>query len=144
MSQTGMPEFDATVQEANVWLNDVAQEMGRPDKRVAYHALRGVLHALRDRMPVNEVFDLSAQLPLIIRGIFFEGYRPSGKPDKLSQAEFVARVRMELDMVGGDNPVHAAEAVFTALERHITRGELDQIRSILPADVRQLWPEHVA
>jgi uncharacterized protein (DUF2267 family) len=142
MSQTGMSEFDTTVQEANVWLNEIAGAMGHPDKRVAYHALRGVLHALRDRLPVDEVFDLSAQLPTLIRGIFLESYRPAGKPEKLTKDQFIARVAAELKTVGGENPAHAAGAVFSTLDRHVTRGELDQVRGILPAEFRELWPEH--
>jgi uncharacterized protein (DUF2267 family) len=140
MSQTGLSEFDTTVQETNIWLNEIAEAMEHPDKRVAYHALRGVLHALRDRLPVEEIFDLTAQLPMLIRGIFFESYSPSGKPLKLDREEFLGRVADELRTVGGESPVRAVRAVLQTLANHVTAGELRQVRHVLPADLRELWP----
>ncbi|HMN28831.1 MAG TPA: DUF2267 domain-containing protein, partial [Caldilineaceae bacterium] len=95
MSTARFHNFDHSLQEAHAWLNDIAEQMGNPNRQLAYHALRGVLFALRDRLTVEEVFDLSAQLPLLIRGLFFEGYQVNGKPQKYHADEFLARVEHE-------------------------------------------------
>ncbi|MCB0122035.1 MAG: DUF2267 domain-containing protein, partial [Caldilineaceae bacterium] len=100
MTTTGFRGFDHTLQETHHWLNEIAEEMGNPDRHLAYHALRGVLFALRDRVTVEEVFNLSAQLPMLMRGIYLEGYKVAGKPEKYHVDEFLARVNREISKVG--------------------------------------------
>jgi len=141
MSQTGIRGFDRTLHETHQWLRTISEEMQDTRSSIAYHALRGTLFALRDRLPVDEVFDLSAQLPMLVRGIYFEAYHPRGKPEKLDRDEFLERVVAELQAGGGANPETAVRAVFTAINRHVTTGEVVQVRAALPADLRDLWPD---
>ena len=140
MPTTGQVGFDRTIQETNTWLNDVSEAMGDPRRTVAYHALRGTLFALRDRLPPAEVFDLSAQFPMLLRGLFFEGYRLQGKPEKLHRDAFFERVQDELQRAGGANVETAVRAVFQVLDQHVEAGEIQDIRRALPADLRELWP----
>lgn len=83
MSATGLEVFDRTLQATNIWLDEVMQEADWADRHKAYSALRVVLHALRDRLPVDEASHLSAQLPMLLRGVFFEGWHPAGTPVRL-------------------------------------------------------------
>lgn len=140
MATTGFRGFDHTLQETHQWLNEIAGEIGNPDRQLAYHALRGVLFALRDRITVEEVMNLSAQLPLLIRGIYFEGYNVAGKPEKYHADEFLARVSRELHKVGPANAEKATMAVLRVLDRHVTLGETNDIYYALPKDIRRLWP----
>jgi uncharacterized protein (DUF2267 family) len=135
--------FDHTVQETYIWLNEIGEAMGNPHRQMAYHALRGVLFALRNRLTVDEAFNFAAQLPLLIRGLFFEGYKPANKPEKYHADEFLARVSKELAHAGPANPQKATLAVFTVLEQHVTGGEIDDIIEGLPRDLRRLWPDFV-
>lgn len=139
MPQTGLAQFDTTVQETNQWLQEVMTDF-HPDRQMAYHALRGVLHTLRDRLPVGEVMDFAAQLPTLIRGIFFEGYNVDNKPVKYSREEFLHRVFEELEMAGGGDPEDATRAVFKVLHDRISKGEVRHIRYALPQDFSDLWP----
>ena len=69
MSVTTIPHIEAGVHAANLWLKELADELGWADRERVYHALRSVLHALRNRLTVDEAADLGAQLPLLIRGL---------------------------------------------------------------------------
>lgn len=77
-----IPVFDTTLEKTNIWLRDVMAELGSKDRHEAYLALRGVLHALRDRLQVEEAVQLGAQLPVLIRGFYYDGWRPSATPKK--------------------------------------------------------------
>lgn len=133
--------FDSTVHEMNSWLKEISTEMEHPDRQIAYHALRGVLFALRDRLTVEEAVDLASQMPALVRGVYFEGYKPAGKPLRYRDRDvFLNRVAEELEKAGGANPETAARAVFAVLSQHISGGEIDDVIQMLPEDVRDLWP----
>ena len=74
MSFTGLPIFDETVQLSNLWLNDLMDELSWKDKKRAYRILRATLHALRDRLTPHEAVHLGAQLPMLIRGLYYENW----------------------------------------------------------------------
>ncbi len=134
--------FDGTLQKTQIWLNDLMAELGweeHPHK--AYLALRTVLHALRDRLTVEEAVQLGAQLPMLVRGFYYEGWTPKGKPRKERHKEdFLAHIK---DVFKDDltvRPESVARAVFKILERHTSAGEIDDVKHILPKALHELWP----
>ena len=103
MSATGLEVFDDTIQKTNIWLKDIMESLGRDNRRLAYRALRAVLHALRDRMTVEEAAHLSAELPMLVRGIFYEQYRPADMPVKIrDQQEFLDTINQEIADLGAN------------------------------------------
>ena len=141
MSATGLEVFDRTVQLTNIWLDDIMREMGWTDRQRAYHALRAVLHTLRDRLPVSETARLSAQLPMLIRGVFFEGWRPGTVPvPEFSRDEFLMHITDAFLFVMDADSQHIATAVLRVVARHISPGESEKIRHALPEGCRELWP----
>jgi uncharacterized protein (DUF2267 family) len=144
MSSTGLDVFDRTLHETNIWLRDVMDDLG-PDRHVAYRALRAVLHVLRDRLPIEEAAHLSAQLPMLVRGIFFEQWEPSRQPPRVrSEAEFLDIIAASLADVPPVDPEVAAHAVFATLDRHLGGGEIDEVKDSLPAPIRSIWPARAA
>jgi uncharacterized protein (DUF2267 family) len=141
MSTTGLEVFDKTVQTTNAWLKEIMEVTG-PDRHRAYRVLAAVLHALRDRLTVDEAAQLGAQLPILVRGLYYDQWHhPSGKPERLRHKdEFLAEVAAELGDVKPVNPEQATRAVFSVLERHIAPGEVGDIKMTLPAHLRELWP----
>lgn len=140
MSTTGLEVFDQTLQKTNIWLKEIMEQVG-PDRQRAYHALRAVLHTLRDRLTVEEAAHLSAQLPLLVRGIYFEGWHPAHKPTKeRAQQEFLEQVAARLQGVEPMNAEAATRTVIGVLERHIDPAEAAQVKHMLPKTLQSLWP----
>ncbi len=146
MSATGLEVFDTTLHKTHAWLKEVMKELGTEDRHKAYLALRSVLHALRDRLTVEEVAQLGAQLPMLIRGFYYEGWDPTGKPVKERHKEdFLAHIYRAFKTTrAGEpdvDPEAVARAVFRVLARKISEGEIEDIARILPREIRELWPE---
>lgn len=142
MSATGLDVFDTTLQKTQVWLNGLMAELGWQENRHrAYLALRAVLHALRDRLTVEEAVHLGAQLPMLVRGFYYEGWKVSGKPVRERHAEdFLAHVAAAFRGDQTVDPELVTRAAFKVLHQHITEGEIKDIKGLLPAGLRRLWP----
>lgn len=140
MSTTGLDVFDKTVQTTNIWLDEIMARMG-PDRRVAWHILGAVLRTLRDRLSVDEAAHLGAQLPLLVRGLYYDQWHPAaGARKERRQEEFLAHIGDGLKDTRPVNTKEAARTVFQVLTKHVTPGEINKIVTSLPADVRVLWP----
>jgi uncharacterized protein (DUF2267 family) len=142
MSATGLEVFDSTVQKTNSWLKELMLELDWDDRHRAYGALRATLHALRDRLTVEEVAQLGAQLPMLIRGFYYEGWDPTNKPLKVREREeFLARIAQYFVRAGDSvHPEPVARAVFAVLAQRVSDGEIEDVKHILPGEIRDLWP----
>jgi uncharacterized protein (DUF2267 family) len=142
MSATGLVVFDRTLQTTNTWLGEIMDSVG-PDRQVAWHLLGAVLRALRDRMPLGLAAHLGAQLPLLVRGAYYDRWRPSEEPaDWRSLDEFLAVVSEDMEGVRPVNTKEGAQSVFKVLNHHVDPGQVSNVRQALPEEVRALWPEH--
>jgi uncharacterized protein (DUF2267 family) len=139
---TNVAALDRSVQQTQVWLGHIAQDMGWQDHDKSYIALRAVLHTLRDRLPPDEAVELAAQLPMLVRGIYFEGWHPAGKPLKYrDKDEFLQRVRKVAPQLEDGEAERAVTAVLRELSTELDWGEVDDARRAMPEEVRELWPE---
>jgi uncharacterized protein (DUF2267 family) len=130
------------VQQTQIWLKGLRDAGDLADEQEAYVVLRAVLHQLRDRLTPQEAIDLGAQLPLIVRGLWYEGWTPSRLPDKVrTQERFLEELAERLR----PHPVdveRAARDVFALLTQHCDPGEIKDVVSQLPTQLKQLWPPH--
>jgi uncharacterized protein (DUF2267 family) len=141
---TGLDTFDKTVQESNLWLKDVMERLNTQDRHHAYSTLRAVLHALRDRIGQESAAHLAAQLPMLLRGLFYEGWDPTGKPSKeRHQADFLAHIARELPRAESAEIEQGAVAVLDVLSKHIDRATAVKLASIFPLELRKFWPAFV-
>jgi uncharacterized protein (DUF2267 family) len=95
MSSTGVNSLDGAIDKANAWLADIDAGFGTDDRQLAYRVLRAWLHCLRDRLSVEVSAHFAAQLPELLRGVFFDGWNPSRVPQKYDWAEYVTRFARE-------------------------------------------------
>jgi uncharacterized protein (DUF2267 family) len=141
MSATGLEVFDTTLHKTNAWLNEIMNVLGWSDRHKAYLALRATLHAVRDRLTVDEAAQFAAQLPMLIRGLYYEGWDPTDKPLRERRKEqFLARIAQEFWSNDGVDPDTVARGVFAVLAQRITEGELLDVQQMLPGELRDLWP----
>ena len=131
MVDTGFASFSTTVDKTNRVLREIEQAYDWPPGRrnQSYAALRAVLHALRDRLTVEEGAQLAAQRPMLVRGLYYAGWDPSRVPQKMSRDEFLQRIRQEFpyDVKGGMEQL--VQTVVHSLRHHSTDGELEDIRA---------------
>jgi uncharacterized protein (DUF2267 family) len=132
--------FGQTMEKTHLWLVAVMKELHWTDEHKAYLALRAVLHTLRDRLTVEEAADLAAQLPMLVRGLYFEGWNPRGKPVKERHEEgFFYHVMTYFNFDEKIEPREVVRAVFAVIRTHVSIGEIDDIKHILPGELRALW-----
>ena len=142
MNATNHAPFESTYQTTSRWLEQLMRELDWNDAHRATHALRAVLHALRDRLTVEEAVDLGAQLPMLVRGLYYEGWVPAGKPVKERRKEdFLTHIADQFRHDPEVFPEAVAWAVFKLLESRVSAGEIGDVLHVLPAEIRSLWPQ---
>lgn len=142
MSATGLEVFDTTVQETNHWLKLMMAELGTDSRRTAFGALRAALHAIRDRIGVDNAAHLGAQLPMLLRGAYYEGWRPAATPTSERHiADFVDRVATGIPRDSRIDARDAACACFAVMNGCLDSGEMMKLRRILPREVQSLCPD---
>lgn len=133
---THVPTLEHAIHQTNVWLKDVAAELDSDDHQYAYRALRAALHALRDRLPVNEAAQLAAQLPDLLRGVYYEGWHPSKTPVRFhTREQLLDRIVQEGSFAGHTEASYAADAAFAVVRRRISAGQVADVMAVLPTDV---------
>ena len=142
MSSQGLEVIDHTVQLTHTWINEVRDRLGWVSSRDALHLMRATLIQIRNHLSHNEIAQLSAQMPLLVRGMFFEGWQPSHTPVRDRKAEhFVAAIEEHvagvLDWRGAEDIV----AVLLMLNNRISDGEIRDVKANLPQSIRDMWPE---
>lgn len=142
MSLTGLTVFDDTIHATNTWLHEIASRMGWDDRRKAYRLLRTSLHAIRDRLPVTQAAQLAAQLPLLMRGVFYEGWRPSDVPKKTrTREEFLAGIRDAFSAEPDFDAEAAFREVVAVMKFHVSAGEVQALRRAMPEPIEALWED---
>jgi uncharacterized protein (DUF2267 family) len=134
--------IERTVHKTNGWLHEICRELRVEDRRVAYHALRAVLHALRDRLSVDDAAAIGAQLPLLVRGIYYESWHPHGKPLHVRKAEEFLRLvatNLAQDAEFELEPRRAVDAVFSTLKAHADPGAVEKLFRTFPNDLQALF-----
>jgi uncharacterized protein (DUF2267 family) len=128
------------VQQIQEWLKELRDNANLADEAEALAVLRSVMHQLRDRLTPEEAIELGAQLPVIVRGIYYEGWRPSRTPEKVrSREKFLDEVMIKM-LPRRVAPEAAVKDVFALIAHHCDPGEVGDVIAQLPSDIKELWP----
>jgi uncharacterized protein (DUF2267 family) len=139
MTTTGVRTFDHSLETTREWLHDVQEQMGLDDEQRAFRVTRAVLQTLRDRLTVEEAAEFAAQLPMLLQGVYYHGWTPNNKPEKIRHRdEFLNKVAEGL--MQEHDPAEACRTVFGVCEERMPGGEVEDVKGILPEPIRELWP----
>ena len=137
MTATRLDGFEHAIHTTNIWLNAVAEAMGTSDRHLSKRALRAWLHGLRDRLTVDAAAHFGAQLPELLRGVYYDGWDPSVVPVKYDRTTYVNRFAHEARVPAEDVP-QIAPAVTAAVRHQVSPGQLESALEQLPHGVRAL------
>jgi uncharacterized protein (DUF2267 family) len=137
MSRTGVDSLDRSIDTTIQWLGDVASGFETQDRRLAYRVTRSWLHTLRDRLPVTVAAHLAAQLPELLRGVFYEGWNPSKVPVKYGRDEYLARFAHNAQ-IHNTEAANAGRLVTAAMRKHLSAGLVNEAFGVLPGEIREL------
>ncbi|MGW2625085.1 DUF2267 domain-containing protein [Micromonospora taraxaci] len=142
MADRMLSAFESSLDKTNLILKDIEDAYGWPKDRrnQSYAALRTVLHLLRDRLPVDESVEFAQQLPVLVRGIYFDGWVPSDVPIKLNRDDFLYEVRQGFPYDAEGGPERVTQVVLDTLRRHVTQGEWQDVKDTMPKDLALLMP----
>ena len=142
MSTTGLATFDRTLQATNIWLNELSTEFDWDDKHKSFQVLRATLHALRDRLSVDQASKLASQLPVLLAGFFYQDWKPAETPHKeRTKAAFLSHIDSQLQPLDLDiDAEQAVRSVFKVVAKKVSAGEIEDVKSMLPKPLKELWP----
>ncbi|HVW19153.1 MAG TPA: DUF2267 domain-containing protein, partial [Solirubrobacteraceae bacterium] len=79
------------------------------------------------------------QLPTLLRGVYFEGWRPAAAPSGPRDVDaFLERVAGEAGLAGETEASVSVEATMTLLRRHVSEGEIADVLAVMPGPLRGL------
>jgi uncharacterized protein (DUF2267 family) len=136
--------LESAVETTNEWLSDIKESFGFDDDRAAYTALRATLHGLRDLLATDQAVRLGAELPVLVRGLYYEGWNPASaarpRPDNFLEA-IRHELREHLELRDAER---VARIVFAVIATRLAPGGIDTIIQSLPREIRMLWPQSSA
>jgi uncharacterized protein (DUF2267 family) len=141
MNTSRFESIDHTVQLTHEWINELDELLGWDNKSRSYRLLRNVLQAVHDWLPVNDAAHLGAQLPTLLRGVYYEHWRPAATPARERDRDsFLARIDRAFETDPIDDTASAVTEVFRVLSTKVSSGEIQKVRHALPGHIRDLWP----
>lgn len=140
-------DFEKYAIKGNELVNLVAGELQVPPSS-AGRIVRAVLHALRNRLSHEESFQLMAQLPMALKGVYVDGWKYNKDYVRISHThEFLDEIRKEdgglagYDFGNDTRAKKAVAAVLKALSYFIAPGEIDHITGMMPAELQHFIEE---
>lgn len=135
-----MSDLSATVRATEDWIDDLMRRLGWHDRERVYLALIATLHALRDCLARDEAVYVGAHLPPLLRGLYYEGWHPSGRPAARSRGAFLERIHDGVHRDPGVDAEQVARAVFSLLATRLPVAELEDAKAATPKPLHNLWP----
>lgn len=143
--QTHISTIERNLEVTNVWLKELCEELQDVEREEAWRRLGAVLQTMRDRIPVDEAANFAAQLPVLIRGYYYEGWKPESTPQKWrSKDEYcnavVEKMGPRSPSAKEVDPEETIRAVLKVTARHINDDEIEKVKEMHSQEIQELWP----
>jgi uncharacterized protein (DUF2267 family) len=136
---TTIRELDSAAQAAEEWIAELTRRLGWRDREKVFHALIATLHALRDCLPSHESVFLGDHLPVLLRGLYFEGWRLAKYGSFRTREAFLERLREGVRRDPGIDAEQTARTILALLAERLPPSELEDVRAVTPKELRALW-----
>jgi uncharacterized protein (DUF2267 family) len=133
-------ELSTAIKVADDWIEDLQRRLGWQDRERVYRALLATLHALRDAVARDEAVYIGAQLPALLRGLYYEGWHPGTRGTARSRTAFLERIHDGVHRDPGIDPEQVARAVFAMLAARLPAAEIEDAKAATPKALHNLWP----
>ena len=137
---TAISDLNAAVQTAEDWINNLMRRLGWQDRERVFLALLATLHALRDCLARDEAIYIGAQLPTLLRGLYYEGWHPTARPATKSRNAFLERIHDGVHRDPGVDAEQVARGVFALLAARLPAAEIEDAKAATPSVLHNLWP----
>lgn len=139
MTDVQVDTFETTLQKTNIILKAIEDRFGWNDRHRAYLALRAVLQTLRDRLTVEHAAALGAQLPILVRGVYYEGWRPADTPLKMNKDQFIGEVDRQIEPLSYDQSTEdLIRGVIAIIQDYTDPHEMRKIKGTLPSEIQAM------
>ncbi len=139
MAQT--TELKTALAEAERWIDAFMELLGWHDRDKSYRALTGAMHAFRDSLPWDEAAQIAGCLPIVLRGLFLEGWHPTSPSLPLAnRSVLLERVHDSVHRELGIDPEQVLRGFLALLAQRLPPSELEDAKAVTPDELRALWP----
>ncbi|MFZ2285201.1 MAG: DUF2267 domain-containing protein [Lutibacter sp.] len=137
--------FNQYAREGNAFLKDYAKKLNMSDDTDrAGRILSSILHGLREIITVEESLQLISQFPMFLKAVYVNRWTTRKKHKVKNMTDFIDLIR-ELDGVTALHDFGSEEiaenyinSTFMILRKYISLGELEDIRTVLPRDIKSI------
>jgi uncharacterized protein (DUF2267 family) len=137
---TRIREFESALQASKEWIDDLTRRLGWHDREKVYMAFIATLHALRDSLPAHEAVFLGDYLPVLLRGLYYEGWRLAKYSSFKTRDAFLERIHEGVHRDPGIDADQVARAVLSMLAERLPASELEDVKTVTPKALRGFWP----
>jgi uncharacterized protein (DUF2267 family) len=137
--------FNQFAVDANVFLDEYSKKLYlSDDKDKAARILSSILHALREIISTEESLQLIAQFPMFLKAVYVNGWTNKKRRKVKNMVDFIDLIR-EFNGKTSVNDLESDEVAevyihdtFIMLRQYVSKGELDDLRSSLPKDLKNI------
>ncbi len=140
-------ELEKYLHETNDYFNQLAEDLGHPEERQrAMIIWRAVMHTIRDRIQISESLDLISPFPMILKGMYVNGWKYHDAPpydfETLEQMKTQVKAlqneygESEFDWSKGTDEI--ISITLDSLERYVTECQMEHVRGQLPENVEEV------
>ncbi len=136
-------DFEKYAAKGNEMVNMLAEDLKVPRDK-AGRILRAVLHAMRNRLSLDESLQVVAQLPMALKGIYIDQWDPWHSFHRIHHIdEFINEIRKYdktaagYDFGNDESAKLAIQAVFRTLNQYLSAGEFRDVIAVLPRELKE-------